>query len=46
MIPVCGTLSLELLENTVFGFASCAFLQYRWRRITERRLHFHDCLFL
>jgi hypothetical protein len=28
MIPVCGTLSLELLENTVFGFASCAFLQY------------------
>jgi hypothetical protein len=40
------TISLELLENIVFGFASHYILEYRCRRISKRPLHFHDCLFL
>jgi hypothetical protein len=40
------TVSLELLENTVFAFASRGFLEYRWRSISKRPLSFHDCLFL
>jgi hypothetical protein len=39
-------ISLESLEKTVFPFASRRGLEYRWLRVTEGLVCFHDCLFL
>jgi hypothetical protein len=38
--------SLELLEKTVFPFASRRGLKYRWLSISRGFLRLHDCLFL